>query len=229
MTQGRPNNRAYDPLNNRAYGIIFKNSRNRLGWSQMQLALKCHISLETLGNIERGKTYPNQNFRQTFAQNLNNPVLEYYPPYSIGQFSERLQIRFQHEKEAARYFINGLQSTDLEGLREVYSLYQKASERQDSTLMIVLDEYLHTRIMNAHPDRAIKDLVERYRQDYIEFFKVWISKLSFDITLGQVTTHFEIFKAIFKRNQRQLIEAIDIHLDNSLQDVEQIIQLLEPT
>lgn len=229
MTQGSPNNRAYDHLNNRAYGIILRNSRNNLRCSQLQLALECHISLETLGNIERGKTYPNRNFRERFAQNLNNPVLEYYPPYSIGQFSERLQVRFKHEKEAARYFLNGLQSIDLEGLREVHFLYQKSSERQDFTLMIVLDEYLHTRIMNAHPDRAIKDLVERYRQDYIEFFKVWISKLSFNITIGQVTTHFKIFEAIFEQNQQQLVEAIDIHLLNSLQDVEQIIQLLEQT
>jgi transcriptional regulator with XRE-family HTH domain len=229
MTQGRPNNRAYDHLNNRAYGIFLKNSRNNLRWSQLQLALECHICRETLVDIERGRSYPNRNFRELFAQNLNNPVLEYYPPYSIGQFSERLQVRFQHEREAARYFLNGLQSTDLEGLKEVYSLYQKASERKDFTLMIVLDEYLHTRIMNAHPDRAIKDLVERYRQDYIEFFKVWISKLSIDITIGQVTTHFEIFEAIFEQNQQQLIEAIDIHLLNSLKDVEQIIQLLEPT
>jgi transcriptional regulator with XRE-family HTH domain len=229
MTQGRTNNRAYDPLNNRAYGIILKNSRNNLGWTQLQLALKSYISLETLGNIERGNTYPNRDYRERFAQNLNNPVLEYYSPYSIGQFSERLQVRFQYEKEAARYFLNGLQSKDLEGLIEVHSLYQKASERQDFTLMIVLDEYLHTRIMNAHPDRAIKDLVERYRQDYIEFFKVWISKLSFDITIGQVTTHLEIFEAIFEQNQHKLIEAIDIHLLNSLQDVEQIIQLLEQT
>jgi DNA-binding FadR family transcriptional regulator len=50
-----------------------------------------------------------------------------------------------------------------------------------------------------------------------------------DITLRQVTTHFEIFEAIFEQNQHKLIKAINIHLNNSLQDVEQVIQLLEPT
>jgi transcriptional regulator with XRE-family HTH domain len=226
MTQGRPNNRAYDPLNNRAYGIILKNSRNNSRWTQIQFALRCHICRETLGEIERGVSYPNRNLREQFAQQLNNPVLEYYPPYSIGQFSGRLQVRFQHEKEAARYFLQGLQSTDLEGLREIYSLYQRASERQDFSLMILLDEYIHTRIMNAHPDQAIKDLVERYRQDYIEFFKVWIPKISSDIALRLVIIHCEIFEAILEQNQHQLIKVIDIHLHKSLQDVEQIIQLL---
>ena len=189
-----------DKLTNRTYGLLLKNSRIALKLTQNKFAKECHTCRETITANESGKTPPNRTSRETYAKILSNPILEYFPQYSIGQFSKRLEIRFQHEKKAARYFLEGLQPQDIESLKEVYFLYQKASERQDFTLMIVLDEYLHTRLMSAHPDRAIKDLVERYTQDYIDFFKVWVSKLNFDITVGQVPTHFEIFEAILEKN-----------------------------
>lgn len=215
-----------DELNKRAYGRILRNSRNTLNLTQEQLALECHTCRETIVAIENARTPPNRTFREIFAKTLSNPMLEYFPPYSVGQFGERLKVRFQHEKEAAIYFLKELQPKDLDSFKEVYSLYKLASAQKDTTLMIVLDEYLHTRIMNAHPESSKRSLVERYRQDYMDFFKVWISKLSLEITLGRVTTHFEVFEAILEQNQHRLIEAIDQHLDIALEDVKKITELL---
>ncbi len=215
-------------LNNLIYGIILRNSRKKQHWSQERLAQECPASRGTIRNIESGESPPSLTFREIFARTLSNPVLEYFPPYDIEQFPQRIRVRFEHEREAVRYFLKSLQQRDLDSLQKVYSLYTLASDQRDTTLMIVLDEYLHTRIMNAHPNDSTKSLVERYRQDYIEFFKVWVSKIdvNLDITLGQVTTHLEIFEGILERNQHRLDKAIDLHLNNSLGDFEQLRGLL---
>jgi transcriptional regulator with XRE-family HTH domain len=214
-----------DELNKRAYGLILKNSRTALNLTQEQLAQECHTCRETIIAIENAKTPPNRTFRELFAKTLSNPMLEYFPPYSVGQFRERVKVRFQHEKEAAIYFLKELQPKDLNSFKEVYFLYKLAFEQKDTTLMVVLDEYLHTRIMNAHPESSIRSLVERYRQDYMDFFKIWISKLNLEIALRS-TNHFEIFEAILEQNQHRLIEAIDLHLENCLEDIERLKTLL---
>jgi hypothetical protein len=62
----------------------------------------------------------------------------------------------------------------------------------------------------------------------MDFFKVWVSQIdeNLDITLRQITTYLEIFEGIFQRNQHRLIKCLDLHLDNSLEDFERIIKLL---
>lgn len=216
-----------DRLTRLTYGRFLKTCRKNKNCSQNKLAQNCYISRRTLVDIEAGKTPPNQAVREAFARNLSEPDLEYYPQYSIEQFPRRLAVRFQHEQEAAQYFLKGLKKQEINGLKNVFCLYRVAFNQKDVTLMIVLDEYLHTRIMNAHPDEFTRSLVERYRQDYMEFFKIWIPRLNFNITLGQQATHFKIFTAILELNQDRLSEAIDFHLSNSLNDMKLISQLLE--
>jgi transcriptional regulator with XRE-family HTH domain len=222
-----------DILNNLIYGIILKNSRNKLDWTQEKLSIECkliecNISRETIVAIENGRTPPKRSSRETFAKILGNPVLEYFPPYSVGNFSQRLEVRFQHEKEAVRYFLEGFEQEYLDSLKAVYSLYRLESTQNNFRLMISLDEYLHTLLMDFHPNQSTRILVAGYRQDYIDFFKIWLPHLSFGENIGfnmsaeQDTIHFEIFEAIFEQNQSQLIQAIDRHLDNSLEDVERL-------
>jgi DNA-binding GntR family transcriptional regulator len=210
-----------------AYGRILKNSRNTQDLTQVELAQKCFTCREQIIAIENGKTPPSSNFREIFANTLSNPVLEYFPPYSIGQFPKKARVRFQHEKEAAIYFLKKLQQQDLDGFQEIYSLYKLACAQKDANLMIVLDEYVHIRIMNDHPSHPVISLVRRYRQDYMDFFKVWVSELDFDMTLGRVTMHFKIFEAILEQNERRLIEAIDRHLENALEDMERFTKFLK--
>ncbi|WGV28073.1 helix-turn-helix domain-containing protein [Halotia branconii] len=219
---GLPNDR----LTKKAYGRILKNVRNLKHCSQEKLAEACFSCRRTIVDIETGKIAPNPSLRVEFAKVLSNPILEYFPQYSIGQFSQRLKIRFQHEKSASKYFLNVINQKDLDSFQEVFYLYKMASHQKDNVLMLLLDEYLHTRIMNAHPDETIRILVERYRQDYIEFFKIWIPQLNFNISLGQNPIHLNIFKAILEQNQSKLTEAIHLHLINSLNDIERIINAL---
>lgn len=216
-----------DKLTKLAYGRILKNSRNNIIWSQDRLAKECYTCRRTIVAIETGETPPNRSLREAFAKTLSNPLLEYFPQYSIKQFSQRLKVRFQYEKEATRYFLKVLQAKDLISFKEVYSLYKTAYKEKDNSLMIVLDEYLHTRIMNAHPDEYTRRLVERYRQDYMDFFKTWIPQLKFNITIRQNAIHLEIFQAILDLNQERLSNAIDLHLSNSLNDIDQITRFLE--
>ncbi|MEH2170877.1 MAG: FCD domain-containing protein [Nostoc sp.] len=211
-----------DKLTKLAYGRILKNSRNNIIWSQDKLAEKCYICRRTIVAIETGKTPPNQALREAFAKSLSNPLLEYFPQYSIKQFEQRLKVRFKYEKEAIKYFLKVLQAKDLISFKKVFYLYKKAYQEKDNSLMIVLDEYLHTRIMNAHPNEYARRLVERYRQDYMDFFKIWIPQLKFNIKIGQNAIHLEIFQAILDLNQERLSNAIDLHLNNSLNDIEQI-------
>ncbi|MEH2131422.1 MAG: helix-turn-helix transcriptional regulator [Nostoc sp.] len=220
---GLPNDR----LTKKAYGRILKNVRNLKNCSQEKLAQVCFSCRRTIVDIETGKTAPNSCLRVKFAQTLSNPILEYFPQYSIGQFSQRLKIRFQHEQSASRYFLDILNEKDLNSFKEIFYLYKMASHQKDSVLTLLLDEYVHTRIMNAHPDETTRILVERYRQDYIEFFKIWIPQLNLNILLGQHPIHLNMFQAILKQNQSQLTEALHCHLINSLNDVERIINALE--
>ncbi len=220
---GLPN----DKLTKKAYGRILKNLRNLKNCSQEKLAQACFSCRRTIVDIETGRIAPNASLRRELARALSNPILEYFPQYSIGQFAHRLKIRFQHEKEAAKYFIDGLRQKDLDSFQEVFYLYQMASHQKDGVLMLLLDEYLHTRIMNAHPEEATRILVGRYRQDYIEFFKIWIPQLNFNISLGQHPIHLNMFEAILDQNKDKLTEAIHLHLINSRKDVEQIINVLE--
>ncbi|BAY07824.1 helix-turn-helix domain-containing protein [Calothrix sp. NIES-2098] len=220
---GLPNDR----LTKKAYGRILKNARNLKNYSQEKLAQESHVSRRTIVDIETGNVAPNQAYRKSFAKSLDNPILEYFPQYSIEQFPHRLKIRFQHEKEAGKHFLNGLKQQELNSFKEVFRLYEMASKQQDGVLMLLLDEYLHTRIMNAHPDELTRNLVGRYRQDYIEFFKSWIPQLNFNISLGQHTIHLNMFQAILEQNQDKLNQAIHLHLVNSLNDVTRIINMLE--
>lgn len=220
---GLPNDR----LTKKAYGRILKNVRNLKNCSQEKLAQVCFSCRRTIVDIETGKIAPNPSLRVEFARALSNPILEYFPQYSIGQFSHRLQIRFQHEKEAGKYFLDVVNQNDLDSFKEVFYLYKMASHQKDGVLMLLLDEYLHTRIMNAHPDEPTRILVERYRQNYIEFFKIWIPQLNFNISLGQHPIHLNMFQAILEQNQSKLTQAIHWHLINSLNDVERIINALE--
>ena len=55
---------------------------------------------------------------------------------------------------------------------------------------MLLDEYLHTRIMNAHPDKNLKNLIAIYRHDFIELFKIWIPLLDFKIARQLELTHY---------------------------------------
>ncbi|MCC5618029.1 helix-turn-helix domain-containing protein [Nostoc sp. CHAB 5836] len=214
-------------LTKKAYGRILKNVRNLKNCSQKKLAQVCFSSRRTIVDIETGKIAPNPSLRVEFAKALSNPILEYFPQYSIGQFSERLEIRFEHEKSASQYFLDIVNQKDLDSFQEVFYLYKMASDQKNGVLMLLLDEYLHTRIMNAHPDETKRILVERYRQDYIEFFKIWIPQLNFNISLGQHPIHLNMFQAILGQNQSQLTEAIHWHLINSLSDVKRIINALE--
>ncbi len=81
--------------------------------------------------------------------------------------------------------------------------------------------------MNAHPDEATRNLVGRYRQDYIEFFRIWLPQLNLNITLGQHQIHLYIFQAILERDEHKLNQSIDLHLKNSLNDMKLVINALE--
>jgi transcriptional regulator with XRE-family HTH domain len=204
-----------------------KNARSINTISQEKLASLCFSSRRTIVDIEAGKKIPNPSLRGRFAKTLSNPILEYFPQYSIGQFSHRLKIRFNHENVAGENFLKNLQQKDIDSFREVFYLYKMASYQKDAVLMILLDEYLHTRIMNAHPDEQTRILVGRYRQDYIEFFKIWLPQLNLNITLEQSSIHLNIFQAILDLDACQLSQAIGLHLINSLNDVKRIINALE--
>jgi transcriptional regulator with XRE-family HTH domain len=216
-----------DRLTKIAYGRILKNARSINTISQEKLASSCFSSRRTIVDIEAGKKIPNPSLRGRFAKTLSNPLLEYFPQYSIGQFSHRLKIRFNHENVAGEYFLNVLKQKDIDSFREIFSLYKMASQHKDGVLMILLDEYLHTRIMNAHPDEPTRILVGRYRQDYIEFFKIWLPQLNLNIALEQHSIHLNIFQAILDRDACQLSQAIGLHLINSLNDVKRIVNALE--
>ncbi|BAZ19434.1 hypothetical protein NIES4073_03040 (plasmid) [Kalymmatonema gypsitolerans NIES-4073] len=216
-----------DRLTKKAYGRILKNARNIKNCSQEKLAQESNLGRRTIVDIETGNTVPKPVYRESFARILSNPILEYFPQYSIEQFPHRLKIRFQHENEAGKHFLNGLQQKDLDSFREVFTLYQMASYQKDGVLMLLLDEYLHTRIMNAHPDKPTRILVERYRQDYIEFFKIWIPQLNLNIALGQHPIHIDMFQAILEQNKDKLTQAIHAHLIHSLNDIKRIINVLE--
>lgn len=216
-----------DRLTKIAYGRILKNARSINKMSQEKLAEACFSSRRTIIDIEAGKITPNPSFRGEFARVLSNPLLEYFPQYSLGQFSDRLKIRFQHEKVAGINFLKTLQHKDIDSFREVFYLYKMASYQKDVVLMSLLDEYLHTRIMNAHPDEPTKILVGRYRQDYIEFFRIWLPQLNLNITLEQQSIHLNIFEAILEQDAYQLSQSIDLHLKNSLNDMKRVINALE--
>ena len=216
-----------DRLTKIAYGRILKNARSLKKISQDNLAKACFSSRRTIIDIEAGKIIPNSSLRGKFATTLSNPLLEYFPQYCIGQFSPRLKIRFQHENVASTYFLKILKPKEIDSLQEVFYLYKMASHQKDAVLMILLDEYIHTRIMNAHPDEYTRILVGRYRQDYIEFFKIWLPQLNLNITLEQHSIHLNIFQAILDLDAYQLSQAIGLHLINSLNDVKRIINALE--
>lgn len=210
-------------LANLIYGIFLSDFRKKEGFTQEKLAAQCYISRGTLLNFESGRSYPRRLYRESFAQALDSPILEYFPQYDIEQFSERLKVRFQAEKEASGF----LKQTDLKILDDVFDLYKKACKDENHTLMIVLDEYLHTVIMNAHPDEKLKQIVTRYRQDYMEIFKIWIPLLDLKIVRKLEKVHFKIFESILSRNEHRITQSLDYHLENSLNDVQTVINHLE--
>ncbi len=208
---------------NLIYGLLLKRFRIKKGFTQKKLAKECYIARATLVNFESGRHYPNRCHREAFAQALNSPVLEYFPQYNIEQFPERLRIRFQAEKDASRF----LNSNDLSSLNDIFNMYQQACRTQSNKVMMNLDESLHTIIMDAHPDKELKQTVTRYTQDFIELFKIWIPLLDLDIVRKLESVHFEIFESILNQNQNQIDQSFEHHLDNSLNDVQEVINLLE--
>lgn len=209
-------------LSNLIYGLILKNSRKRNNLTQEDLVRKSFICLKKISHIENGRLRPKAGCRHALANALSDPLLEYFPSYSIEEFGERLEKRFEAEIEAVPYFLDSLGEDDLDNIQRIFQEYQSAAEREDHTLMLLLDEYIHTRLMNAHPDLYQRNLSGRYRQDFIEFFKLWIPLLDLNITRQLEPLHFKIFEAVIEQDMEGLQAAISLHLDNSIGDVEQV-------
>ncbi len=188
--------------------------------------MQSYTARESISNIERGIKYANRDFRQRFSMVLNSPILEYFP-HSIQNFPERLRIRFQSEQEASQYLLRELTTEKIELLTSARDLYIKASTLQASGLMLGIDEYLHTEIINHHPDPKLRDVVTRYRQDFIELFKIWIPLLDLNIVRQLKTIHVDLFEAVLNQNQNEINQTLDAHLVNSLNDLETVINLLE--
>ena len=209
-------------LTNLLYGTLLRKFREEKGLNQELFASKCLLSRTWISQIETGKAYPHKDIRTAFAKALNEPVLEYYPQYRIEEFPERLKFRFQGEKEASQYLRKKQTSRDLDTVKSIFDLYKIACTQEDTTLMLALDESIHIKIMDAHPNRNLRNLVARYRQDFIELFKIWMPLLEIDIVRKLDEVHFKIFNAVLEQNQNSINEALDEHLDNSLNDVKKV-------
>ena len=109
----------------------------------------------------------------------------------------------------------------------MFNLYKIACKQEDTALMLALDESIHIKIMDAHPNRNLRNLVARYRQDFIELFKIWMPLLEIEIVRKLDEVHFKIFEAVLEQNQNNINQALDDHLENSLGDVEKVKRLLQ--
>ena len=212
---------------NLIYGMLLRRYRRKSGWTQQKLAMECLTTRESISDFERGVRCPSDDHRMRFSKVLQAKVLEYFPQYSMQKFPERLRIRFQAEKEASQYFLRELTPEKIDILNLMSDLYQRASEQGDSDLMLALDECLHIKIMNYHPDQMLKEEITRYRQDFIELFRIWIPLLDLNIVRQLDMIHLDLFTAVLEQNQNGISQALDAHLVNSLNDLETVMNLLE--
>lgn len=136
-------------------------------------------------------------------------------------------MRFKYEKEAAKFFIDNLQQQDIEDFTAVYSLYKKDTKNEKAESMIILDNYIHTKIIEHHSNNSCHSKATIYREQNVEFFKNWVGELKRNIWLGQGNIHFMLFESIINRNQSQLIQVLDQHLQHTLDDLERIRKFLE--
>lgn len=204
----------------KAYGYILKKTRINLDIKQETLSNNCLIHRNKISGAENGNIELTSAEREILASKLDNPTLVYYPSYSIEKLAEKAKTRFQHEKDAAKFFINSLEKQDIEDFKVLYRLYRRDAQNQRFESMIILDNYIHTKIIENYSNSSCKNEATIYREQYIEFFKNWVGELRFNILLQQDNIHFKIFDSIINKSYSQLITAIEQHLKHTLNDLE---------
>ena len=63
-------------------GLEVKAARKRQGLTQEQLAERLEKAVETVSNIERGKTWTSLEMLNTLADTLDRPIQSFFPPDS---------------------------------------------------------------------------------------------------------------------------------------------------
>jgi len=217
------------------YGRIVRTQREKKGITQLRLEEMANISRRTIQYIEQANrenvSPPKYETRNLLAKHLGLPILGAFPP-NIDDFSLLLTERFEFERESVIYFTQEYYQNSVDEIGMISRLYQLAIERNDLHKKGLADRYLHTIIAGAHPNLEKKAAISANQSSYINFFEIWLPYLDPDVNFHNsrdinIPIHQKLFSACLSGNGNQMEEALDAHLQASLQDIQAIINWID--
>ncbi len=214
--------------NKKMYGYIVREQLKKLQLSESDLESRIYLSSDTIKDIEWGRNALRDDTRKILSEHLKLPILEIFPP-DIGSFSALLQERFDFEIKSVQDFVRGHKKLHNQIL-SIQELYKSSIQDKDFNSKSLADRMLHTKIIFTNPDLPEREAIFLKQISYIGFFELWVPHLNIDYfkeRKDDLANHEELFQACLDGNAERIQGALETHRDNSLKDVEHILNFLK--
>ncbi len=191
---------------------------NELGVSRSTVR-EAYRTLQALGYLEikRGKGCF---LKQTHSIREEN--LEQWFVKNKTRLSDLMEVRFALEPLSVRLAIERGTPMQIDEIVSVNEEFRKAADNQDSSRLSVLDEAFHTAIVKASNNDFLIKLnlvIAAPLKDYrMRSFSVK------ENSSHAVAPHAEILDGILRKDVSKAIDAMERHLEISLQDIEDVIR-----
>lgn len=191
---------------------------NDLGVSRSTVR-EAYRTLQALGYLEikRGKGCF---LKQTHSIREEN--IEEWFVKNKARLSDLMEVRFALEPLSVKLAIERGTMAQIEEIASVNEDFREAADNQDSAMLSVLDEAFHTAIVKAgNNDFLIKinHVIAAALKDYrMRAFSVK------ENSTNAVAPHAEILDGILNKDVSKAIDAMERHLEISLQDIEDVVR-----
>lgn len=138
-----------------------------------------------------------------------------------SEVSELMEVRMAIEPVAVKLAIQRGTAKQLKQIKEIHEAFKKAVVSKDAIGLATLDESLHNAIIEAS-NNALLVKIGRVMADALIAYRT----RSFAVTENVVHArdpHENIVNAIFRKDEKSAINAIQKHLEISLEDMKRVV------
>ena len=174
--------------------------------------------LQALGIIEL------RSGRGAFVKGKNDTTYETIKKWFVekeAELSELMEVRMAIEPIAVKLAIQRGSPAQIDQLRAIHDAFRKAVEKEDAIDLATLDESFHTAIVDASNNGLLIKIGRLMADAFVEY-----RARSFAVKANMthaLTPHEKILGAILKKNEKDAIQAIQLHLEVSLEDMSKVV------
>ena len=130
-------------------------------------------------------------------------------------FKELYQCRIVLEKEIMKMVVETISEKQLEEVKDLLELADRALEDQDYMQLLELNTKFHEKLLESSPNKRAVELVQRVRNFLLIYRAKMLRNDQFNHGINK--EHKEIFEALIERNEEKVVQLVEMHLKNDEQ------------